>query len=474
MADWNEFKRKVRIGRKILVTLGPVILILIALYCLIQNRRQSRADELPDYELKNTIYVAAEGDDSNDGSKQHPFRTIQHALDHAEAGTMIRVKDGVYEEQLVFPKSGTEEEPIVVRGEKGKRTNEGEWHMQCASELCFPAGEERITLIDLNGQSNICIENLDIGNISAKYACGIFVPACSRSIRITNCRIHDVKVEERFLVSPEESEEKVGEANAILCLGEGESEDSAIRDIEIRGNEICNNVTNWSEAVSVAGNVVHADIVNNQVHDNTNIGIDFNGNNGYCGREDLDQPRGCVARENTVYNCHCEYAHCAGIYVDGAKQITLESNEVHDCDYGIEVGAEVRKDAYPTADITVKSNYLYSNSYGGIWIGGYDESDSGMVRDVSVLENSLRDNGFSNGEPEIMINRCMGVLFSGNKFERNAKSAVDLPIIVSEMDEENTSDLSFMNNQFYTETSPDQLIFLLNKREIIGVKNLEQ
>ena len=51
----------------------------------------------PYYTCLRNFYVATTGNDANDGSRAHPWRTIQHANDIApRAGDCINVLPGVY------------------------------------------------------------------------------------------------------------------------------------------------------------------------------------------------------------------------------------------------------------------------------------------------------------------------------------------------------------------------------------------
>lgn len=69
-------------------------------------------------ETNVTNYVTASGDDVlGDGSSDKPFKTIQHALDLAEAGTTIIAREGVYKEHLVTKKSGILSAPITLKAE---------------------------------------------------------------------------------------------------------------------------------------------------------------------------------------------------------------------------------------------------------------------------------------------------------------------------------------------------------------------
>jgi hypothetical protein len=67
------------------------------------------------------VYVATTGNDANPGTKEQPFRTIEHAMTNAVAGMTIWVNGGVYYEgNLVFEKNGAPGRPIVLRAVPGQ------------------------------------------------------------------------------------------------------------------------------------------------------------------------------------------------------------------------------------------------------------------------------------------------------------------------------------------------------------------
>jgi len=71
-----------------------------------------------------TYIVAPNGNDSNPGTEAQPLRTIQKAADVSAAGDTVRVRAGVYAENVTVKKSGTEGRPIVFEGERG---TDGKW-----------------------------------------------------------------------------------------------------------------------------------------------------------------------------------------------------------------------------------------------------------------------------------------------------------------------------------------------------------
>ena len=60
------------------------------------------------------LFVSNDGSDTNPGSLLAPFRTIQHAIDNAEAGDLISIRAGTYRERLRIENlNGREDAPIT-------------------------------------------------------------------------------------------------------------------------------------------------------------------------------------------------------------------------------------------------------------------------------------------------------------------------------------------------------------------------
>lgn len=69
-----------------------------------------------------SFYVATNGSDKNRGTEAAPFRTIQHAADHAQPGDVIIVHEGFYRERISPPRGGTSDaKRIVYQAAPGER-----------------------------------------------------------------------------------------------------------------------------------------------------------------------------------------------------------------------------------------------------------------------------------------------------------------------------------------------------------------
>ena len=386
--------------------------------------------------VSNAIYVSPEGNDDDSGTEDKPFKTIQKALDTVEAGGTIYVREGSYSALNTFSSSGKKGKYITLKNYPGEKPRLTMTHEDGA-------------IISLDGNDYIIIEGFEICDFSSDIAYGILLDSDESNIIIRNNIIHDI-----CTTDPSEN----GEANAILCYGEGITEDAAINNILIENNDIYNNVTGWSEAVSVARNAKYVDIVNNTVHDNTNIGIDFYGNAGYCTMPELDQPRFCTAVGNVVYNSKCDYAECAGIYVDGARDIVVEENEVYGNMYGIEIGSEELKLDFPVKNVIVRNNLVYDNPFGGIRAGGFDVDTTGYVTDTKIYSNTLRNNGDGDGgwNGELCFLKCDGIEVKNNIVYTNSD---EYPIIGGDLPGEYVQNVTFENNTYYSPSGKDEIYF---------------
>lgn len=398
--------------------------------------------------VSNAIYVSPEGNDADNGTLDRPFKTIQKALDIVKAGQTIYVREGSYSALNTFSSSGRKGKYITLRNYPGEHPR-------------LTMSNKDGAIISIDGNDYIIIEGLEICDFTSAVAYGILLDSDESHIIIRNNRIHDICTTMPF---------ENGEANAILCYGEGRTEEAAINNIFIENNEIYNNVTGWCEALSIAGNAKYINIVNNTVHDNTNIGIDFYGNAGYCQVAALDQPRFCTAIGNTVYNSLCDYAECAGIYVDGARDIVVERNEVYSNMYGIEIGSEELSPDFPVKNIVVRNNLVYDNPFGGIRVGGFDIEATGYVTDTQIYSNTLINNGEGDGgwNGELCFLKCDGIDVENNIVYKESDV---YPLIGGEFTEEYVRNVTFNQNTYYSPSGADEIYFEFKGEAIYGMNS---
>ena len=276
-------------------------------------------------------------------------------------------------------------------------------------------------LILIKNKNYIRIEGFDITGYISHNNCvpaGIMVRGTSSFVEILRCRVYGIKTTYPELFTNNRN------AHAIAVYGD--NSDKSIDSLVIDGCEVYDNVLGQSEAVVLNGNVTNFKVINNKVHDNDNIGIDFIGFENVASSD--DQARNGICSGNLVWNISCKnnrtYKHeCAdGIYIDGGKDIVVERNIIWNCDIGIEVASE-HKIGF-TDNIIVRSNLVYNcKAVAGITFGGYAKS-KGRATSIRIYNNTLYDNVVNvmiqhncQHDSNIIKNNIIykGVPFSGSK-----------------------------------------------------------
>jgi len=343
--------------------------------------------------LKKEYFVSTSGDNTNPGTLQLPWRDINYACNNATPGSTVNVIGGTFTEQI-----NVGVDSIYVHNYIGQ------------SVIIDGTGLTSGAIIEINNKKGVKFEGFELQNYMHNDAQGILIGGASKGIIIKNCKIHDI----HFSSDPNAPVNSSKNAQAIIVYG---NSTTPMNNITIVGNEIYNCRLGYSEGLAINGNVDTFYIVNNSVHDLTNIGIDIIGHEGTCSDANLDQARNGICKENTTYKCSSPYAASAGIYVDGAKDIVIERNTSYRNIWGIEIGCE--NTGKTSSGIKVRNNVIYRNARSGVSIGGYDyPTESGKVIDSYVYNNTLFDNDTLTGpdsyDPEINISYAENCRITNN------------------------------------------------------------
>ncbi|MFD1629771.1 right-handed parallel beta-helix repeat-containing protein [Pseudopedobacter beijingensis] len=326
--------------------------------------------------LSTIYYVATTGNDSNTGtSLATPFKTIQKALNTAAAGSTIYVRGGTYYERLNWVNSGTVGAHITLSNYSGEVVN---------LDGSLPSVQDAMILI--SNKSYLTVVGLNIRNNYRAYAKGIHILGSGTSLAIGSCKIYNIGWHTSKTAYPSPTDQ----ANPFVIVGSGAS---SYNNIYIGGLEIYDCVTGYSECLTLNGNVDNFTIENNNIHDNTNIGIDVAGHYSWTGAPAaVNQVRNGVIRNNTVTNCVSQVAVSAGIYSDGAANVIIERNKLSRNGCGISLGCE--NTSKTSSNITVRNNFVYNNIKAGIVVGA---NASGSKVDYSSVNNNTFFKNCSDG-----------------------------------------------------------------------------
>ena len=346
-------------------------------------------------------YVSPSGNDSNPGTSGAPWQTLQYAVDQLQPDDILHVAPGTFNEKITLHVSGTPNHPITITGGFPVPLLDGTGLFS------------QNALIDITNQSYITINQLELQNNVMNDAQGILVEGNCQGITLSNNYIHDI----HFSANAADTADAGTNAQAIIVFGTDPTQ--AISDLLIERNRVFNCRLGYSEGIAVNGNVDGFLVQYNDVYTLTNIGIVAIGHEETCSDPLLDQARNGSIRNNTVHHCNSPYAACGGIYVDGAKAVTIERNSCYSNDYGIEVGCE--HPGKTASEIMVRNNIVRLNAVTGIALGGYNYPDtSGSVINSWVYNNTLfRNDTLNDGNGEVTLGYAENCLFENNIFYTN-------------------------------------------------------
>jgi hypothetical protein len=335
-----------------------------------------------------TFYVATTGNDTNSGTATNlAWRTIQKAANTLAPGDTALVRGGIYSEAVTVNVSGNAGNFVTFQNFPG------ELPIVDGSTVPVPSGNGG--LFTLMARSNVTVAGFEIRNYRTNalhiVPAGVWIGNGAHDLNIFSNHIHHI----------ENTNANADGAYGLVAYG---SSTATISNLVIRGNELHDLKTAWSESMALDGNVSDFEVSSNRIHDNWNIGILMAGWYGTCPVTNLDRARHGVCRDNTVWNCSTasnpNYGSpsCAGIYCDGSTDIIVERNKCFRNDIGLEFATENK--GKPTDHITARENVCWSNGMGGIFIGGYD-TQRGRTELCTITHNTLFHNdtlGWGQGE----------------------------------------------------------------------------
>ena len=343
-------------------------------------------------------YVSPSGNDGNPGTFAAPWKTFQKACNSATPGSTVYLRGGTYAPAW-----------LNVSGTSGNFVTFTNYNNETAIIDGGNTGTQTELLV-ISGKNYIRVQNLNFTNAIGNYSAGIYISNGSHHIEIINNKVYNIKFSDNPSMPVNAS------TNSYPLIVYNEHASNAVHHLLINSNEIYDCRTGYSEALSLGGNVDGFEVSNNEVHDNTNIGIDITGGYNVSSNPLSDMARNGVVKENLVYNCVNEAPDiAAGIYVDGGHNVIVERNISHHNGRGFEVGCE--EPGHETTGIIVRDNIAYYNKQPGIGIGGYDYPSTGKVTDSQILNNTFYHNNTDNVyEGEILVEYTENCTINNNIF----------------------------------------------------------
>ena len=249
----------------------------------------------------NNYYVSKNGSDSNDGSLNYPWKTIQKAANTAEAGDIVNIMGGTYQEQVETVNSGTAGNFISFKNYN--------------SDIPIIDGSFMTStwdgLVAVRGQSFLRFSGLKIANASAY---GLYFPLETNNIIIDNCEIYSCSLSGIYMYP----------ANPTY-----------VTNVLIENNVLYDNHNwwNWPEGEGPNETVTISNVDNfifryNYLYNNHKLPFDAKNNsrNGEIYGNIIDS----YATEPYIY--------CAGFYIDAYDDHAMDINVYNNIVYGPHTG----------------------------------------------------------------------------------------------------------------------------------------
>ncbi|QDY82696.1 DUF5123 domain-containing protein [Paenibacillus polymyxa] len=404
-------------------------------------------------------YVATSGSDSNAGTSDAPWKTLQHAADTVPPGSKVYVRGGVYKEKLKITRSGSASQGPIVFASYGNETA-----IVDGTGLSANGNEGLIELADVD---YVTIQGFEIRNFytTSKNAVptGIYVHGAGGFINLSDNKIHDIK----NTATPTGKDRLGRDAHGIAVYGT--KAPASIHNLTINGNELYNLVLGSSEAVVLNGNVDGFAVTSNLIHDNDNIGIDLIGFEGTASNTTYDQARNGLVKSNRVYNNSVRNNpsyksndnSAGGIYVDGGKESIIEQNYSYNNDIGVEIASEHVGKA--TSNITVRSNVIYNNRLTGIAMGGYDDERGSTVNCKIVNNTVYKNDTFDDGSGQLLVQYNT----RNNVIKNNIFVASSTDVLIYNGNTKNTSNIVDYN-LYFAPSGNSEANWIWKNKEYVG------
>lgn len=366
------------------------------------------------------------GNDANAGtSAANSWKTIQKSCNAAAPGSTVHIAPGTYTESLEPHVSGTANNLITFKAD--------------LPETVFidGTGTNFICLLRVENRSYLHFENLVFQNLTKNACNGVVVETLGNpsatGISLKNCIIRNIRWTANANAQPDDSDN----AHPFIAFGRN----GGLTNLTIDGLQVYNNITGYSEALTLEGNISGFAVKNCTVRDNSNIGILISGQRGFSNVNDT--VRYGTVSNNLCYNNLNPNSMSGGIYVCGGSNVTIERNTCHTNGYGIEIGAEEDEN---THDIIVKNNILYNNQGGGVEVGGYNEDTAGIVTNCVIRNNTFYKNDtFNESVGELHITKVSNCVIQNNIFYTSAQKSL---FSVAEITPQ--SGISFHHNSWFS------------------------
>jgi len=336
---------------------------------------------------RNGYFVSPTGSDTNPGTQEMPWKTINFALRQIYAGDILYIRGGIYQEQIRLDHDGLETAPIEVTNFNGEEV------IVDGNNYTIPAQHYGV-LFTVNG------DWVEISNITISYSGDVGIRAVGEHVTLDNLFVHHnwgsgVHLQGNY---------DIGQNSRIWSNSM----------INFNGQAVA-----WGPGITAARYPSYVTIRNNVVWENWGEGIS------------TFEADHIILEDNIT---HDNFAN--NIYISDATNVLCQRNLVYTdpntyiINYGHHEGIALGDELYnpPSSNLTIINNISIGN-LGNLW--WWQGVQGGGMKDVLIANNTFI-NGIGNpneGRGGVIISQGehQNVRFENNIIHQDG----DLPVIAT-------------------------------------------
>jgi len=300
------------------------------------------------------FYVSKNGNDSNPGNENLPWKTLAKAAATAQAGDIVWVRSGTYKAQLLPKNSGTKAHPLVFAAYPDEKVVLEGKGLKISN---VDPGPPFKGVVHVHQKNHVWIVGFTVQNTS--------------DIGIMGYETDGLVVMDNYVTNSASSGIAVWKSTHVL----------------VDGNEInkANTSTKGQENISLGESVNGFEVRYNHVHDSAGKSH---------GGEGINIKDG--SSNGSVHHNHVhDIPHKLCMYIDAwdtlSQNIEVHHNVLHDCNpHGLGITAER---GGRLKNINVYNNVMYRNKITGVHVGLGYKADTDNVQ---IYNNSFYKNGLNN------------------------------------------------------------------------------
>jgi len=361
-------------------------------------------------------FVAKNGNDSNIGSIESPWKTLSLAFNRLNPSDVLYIRGGEYmlDEAIVFSKSGTEGCPIVYSAFPGEKVVFNAIDLYFHNDRAkYPFGHETgalfAYLVSFITIRNITVKNSHGHGIAIRDADNVIIDGCTtENTFCCGISMWDTKSTRTICHHNKITDCTVIKATTwdMLPVGLKRGNEPPHEAISIAGGcyfEVCHNLVYDcdKEGIDVKEVSHHGQVHHNHVHHVDRQGLYADAWFGPLTDVDF--------YENHVHDCRGAGAVISVEQGENVSNVKIYNNNIHHC-YGSGILFGIWGANNPRFNLEIFDNVVYHNGYGHIgskipenneefyWITGGISLLSANAKDVKIHHNIVSDNcGFQIG-----------------------------------------------------------------------------